>query len=472
MNRTAKISAVIEHKRESFITLSNTLWELAETAFKERQSAEAICQGLEREGFAVERQVAALQTGFIGSYGSGQPVVAILGEFDALPGLSQLQGRARPEAAEPGGNGHGCGHNLLGTGSLAAAVAVKDYMESTGLQGTVRYYGCPAEESGSGKAYMVREGLFSDVDLALSWHPYTAALVQHLSSLANYAVKFKFHGKSAHAAAAPHLGRSALDAVELMNVGVNYLREHMIPEARVHYAVTNTGGPSANVVQAYAEVAYLIRCPKQQQVIELYNRVHDIARGAALMTGTVMETEFEGAAANLIPNKTLAEVMHANLTATGIPDYDTADLQYAADIRATLSPEDLYAALYGMDPQTALKVKDKAIADVIIPLYPVEPVMPGSTDVADVSWVVPTVQCMTACWAMGTALHTWQVVAQGTMPIAHKGMLQAAKVIAGTAIEAMENPQIIAAAKAEQAERLRGQSYVSMIPDGQLPPRS
>lgn len=472
MNRASELSAIIEQKREAYISLSNALWEKAETAFQEHQSAELICRVLEEEGFSVERGVAGLQTGFTGSYGNGHPVVAILGEFDALPGLSQLPGLARPEEAESGGNGHGCGHNLLGTGSLAAAVAVKEYMERTGLQGTVRYYGCPAEESGSGKAYMVRDGLFQDVDIALSWHPYIASVVQNLSSLANYAVKFKFYGKSAHAAAAPHLGRSALDAVELMNVGVNYLREHMPQDARVHYAVTNTGGSSANVVQAYAEVSYLIRSPRQQQVVELYSRVHDVAAGAALMTGTRMETEFEGAAANLIPNRKLAEVMDTSLSATGVPVYDDADWQYAEEIRATLSQEDLLAALYGMDMQTALKVRSKAIADVIVPLNPAEPVMPGSTDVADVSWIVPTAQCMTTCWALGTALHSWQVVAQGTMPIAHKGMLQAAKVIAGTAIAAMEDPQIIAAAKAEHAERLQGQSYMSLIPDGWLPPQT
>ncbi|WP_151733098.1 M20 family metallopeptidase [Paenibacillus tengchongensis] len=471
MTRMAVLSEIIEAKRESFTALSDELWAKAEVAFTERQSAELLCGALEQEGFRVERQVAGLETGFVGSYGSGHPVIAILGEFDALPGLSQKAGLARPEPIAEGGNGHGCGHNLLGSGALAAAVAVKDYMQRTGLKGTVRYYGCPAEEYGSGKAYMARAGLFDDADLALSWHPYTAALVQNLSSLANYAVKFKFTGRSAHAAASPHLGRSALDAVELMNVGVNYLREHMIPEARVHYAITDSGGASPNVVQAYAEVSYLIRAPKQHQVTELYSRVYDIAKGAALMTGTSVETEFEGAAGSLIPNRKLAEVMHANLTAAGIPDYDAEDWRYAEAIRATLSPEDIQAALYGMDPRTALRLKDKAIADEVIPLYPVEPVMPGSTDVGDVSWVVPTAQCMTACWALGTALHTWQTVAQGTLPLAHKGMLQAAKTIAGTAIEALENPAVIAEAKTEHRERLQGQAYMPLIPEGQMPPR-
>ena len=309
------ISEYIEKRRETFIQLSDKIWETPEIYFEEYQSAEYLCQALEGEGFQVERKVAGLQTSFIGSFGSGSPVVAILGEFDALPGLSQKKGLTQNEPITAGGHGHGCGHNLLGTGAFAAAVSIKEYMKQTGLKGTVRYYGCPAEESGSGKAYMARAGLFDDVDFALSWHPETKPIIMNFSSLANYAVRFIFNGKSAHAAAAPHLGRSALDAVELMNIGVNYLREHMIPEARVHYAITDTGGNSPNVVQAHAEVAYLIRAPKKKQVMDLYNRVNDIAKGAALMTGTKMEAVFEGAASDLVPNHILANIMYKNLTA-------------------------------------------------------------------------------------------------------------------------------------------------------------
>ena len=350
----------------------------------------------------MKRNVAGLQTGFIGSFGSEKPVVAILGEFDALPGLSQKKGLTENEPISAGGHGHGCGHNLLGTGAFAAVVSIKEYMEKTGLKGTVRYYGCPAEESGSGKAYMARTGLFDDVDFALSWHPETKPIIMNFSSLANYAVRFIFTGKSAHAAAAPHLGRSALDAVELMNIGVNYLREHMIPEARVHYAVTDTGGTSPNVVQAHAEVVYLIRAPKKKQVIDLYNRVNDIATGAALMTGTKMEAMFEGAASDLIPNNTLADIMYKNLTAIGVPSYDESDQTYAKEIRDSLSPEDCDAAFIGMDKNTAEKLKEKHIADLIPTLSKKEIMLSGSTDVGDVSWVVPTMQCMTACWALGT----------------------------------------------------------------------
>ncbi|OCA82231.1 amidohydrolase [Bacillus sp. FJAT-27225] len=471
MEKQTFISDYIENRKEAFIQLSDKIWETPEIYFQEHNSADYLCQALEEEGFQVERDVAGLKTGFIGSFGSGKPVVAILGEYDALQGLSQRKGITEHEPIIAGGPGHGCGHNLLGTGAFAATVATKEYMEKTGLKGTVRYYGCPAEENGSGKVYMARAGLFNNVDFALSWHPETKPIIMNFSSLANYAVRFIFHGKSAHAAAAPHLGRSALDAVELMNIGVNYLREHMIPEARIHYAITDTGGNSPNVVQAHAEVAYLIRAPKKKQVIDLYDRVNDIAKGAALMTGTSMEVVFQGAASDLIPNNTLAKVMYDNLIAIGVPSYDEFDQAYAEKIRDSLSPEEREAAFSGMDKHTAAKLKGKHIADLIPSFSEKEVMLSGSTDVGDVSWIVPTMQCMTACWALGTPFHTWQVVSQGAMPIAHKGMLQASKVIACTAIEVMENPDLLQKAKAEHQERLGGEPYFSLIPDQQEPPR-
>ena len=464
------ISSLIEEKRDLFINLSDRVWETPELYFAERESSEALASALENEGFDVERKVAGLDTGFVASFGSGKPVIAVLGEFDALAGLSQKKGLTEHAPVNDGGNGHGCGHNLLGTGSLAAAVAVKEYMQETGLKGTIRYYGCPAEENGSGKAYMVREGLFEDVDLAFSWHPMTKPSIWHVSTLANYSVRFRFKGKSAHAAAAPHLGRSALDAVELMNVGVNYLREHMIPEARIHYAITDTGGHSPNVVQSHAEVLYLIRAPRKKAVQELTERVHNIAEGAALMTGTSVEAVFEGAASDLVPNTVLAETMYKHLAAIGIPAYDEQDYRFAEGIQATLSEEDIEADLAGLDRETAKMMKGRAIAD-ILPPFAEEVALSGSTDVGDVSWVVPTMQCLTACFALGTPLHTWQVVSQGAMPIAHKGMLQAAKVIACTAVDAMENPVIIERATAEWKERLDGEAYLSLIPEDKTPPR-
>ncbi|MGE7917616.1 M20 family metallopeptidase [Viridibacillus sp. NPDC093762] len=447
------ISDLVEQKRDKTIELSDKVWETPEIYFQEYKSSEYIIHALETEGFQVEKEVAGLKTAFIGTFGSGKPVVAILGEFDALPALSQKKGLTVSDPVVQDGHGHGCGHNLLGAGAFAAAVAIKDYMEKKELQGTVRYYGCPAEENGGGKTIMAREGLFDDVDFALSWHPFSIPSIMNVSSLANYSVVCKYTGVSSHAAASPHLGRSALDAVELMNVGVNYLREHIIPEARVHYAVTNTGGASPNVVQANAEVAYFIRAPKLRQAEEIIERVHNIAKGAALMTGTTVEFIVQGTVSNLIPNTVLADVMHKNLEAVGVPFYDEFDQQFAREIQNTLSGEEVRAALAICDRATAKQLEGKAIAD-IVPPFGMEATLAGSTDVGNVSWVTPTMQCGTACFALGTPLHTWQVVSQGAMPIAHKGMLQAGKVMACTAIEIMQNPDIIEQAKSELKDRL------------------
>ncbi|MFJ5765795.1 M20 family metallopeptidase [Lysinibacillus sp. NPDC093210] len=465
-----KISSLIEAKSEASVALSNAIWTVPELHFQEKKSVQYMKAALEKEGFATEVGVAGLETALVGTFGSGKPVIAFLGEYDALPGLSQKGGATHYEPLENGGSGHGCGHNLLGTGAFAAAVAVKDYLEQNNQSATIRFYGCPAEENGSGKAYMANVGIFDDVDIAISWHPGTFSTVMTCSSLANYAVTFKFTGKSAHAAAAPHLGRSALDAVELMNVGVNYLREHIIPEARLHYAITDSGGTSPNVVQPYAEVTYLVRAPKKQQVQEIYQRVENIAKGATLMTGTSVEIAFEGAASNLISNKTLYDAMQKQILEIGMPTYTIEDEQHAQSIFNTFSPEIQASSLVGLKKEDAMQLKDKVIADHIPSVLP-EFIMGGSTDVGDVSWIVPTVQCTTVCMALGTPLHTWQVVSQGVMPIAHKGMLQAAKIMACTAVELINNPALIAEAKKEWKERLDGETYVSLIPEGTMPPK-
>ncbi|ANY67095.1 amidohydrolase [Paenibacillus sp. BIHB 4019] len=455
------LSDMIELKKQSFTALSDQIWELAETRFEERQSAELLCKALEEEGFRVERGVGGIETAFIGSYsyGEGTPVLAILGEFDALAGLSQRKGLSEEQPVEPGGNGHGCGHNLLGTGSLAAAVALRHYMEQKGISGTVRYYGCPGEEGGSGKAFMAREGLFDDADMAICWHPGGLNGIMPGNSLANYQIYYKFKGRSSHAAGSPHLGRSALDAVELMNVGVNYLREHIIPEARVHYAVTNAGGISPNVVQGAAEVLYLIRAPETPQVEEIYQRVCNIARGAALMTGTEVEIVFDKACSNLVPNYTLGRAMHKQFEQLGLPVFSEEEQRYARAIRATLSEADKASVTYK-------EVAGKDLCDILLPFDEREggSRMSGSTDVGDVSWIVPTVQCFTSCVAIGTPFHTWQVVAQGASSIGHKGMLHAAKVMAMTGLEALQSPELIAEAKAELKERLQGGAYECPIP--------
>lgn len=458
MTSQSRLSQIIEDKREKLIEVSNQIWEYAETGFEEFKSAKLLCQTLAEEGFEVEQGVANIETAFIGSFGSGKPVIAFLGEFDALTGLSQNGGIAQPNPQQIGGNGHGCGHNLLGTGSLAAAIALRDYMQENNITGTVRYYGCPGEEIGGGKTFMAREGIFNDVDIALSWHPGTTNNIMSVATLACYEVYFKFKGKSAHAAASPHLGRSALDAVELMNIGVNYLREHIIPEARVHYAITNTGGSSPNVVQAEAEVLYFVRAPRVSQTDDIYQRICDIARGAALMTGTEVDIDLASALSNVIPNTTLEQVMYDNFVKLGLPSYTDAELHFAEAIRETLSEEEKK-----MDVQRNQKLAGKAIADVIDPFMS-DAFMAGSTDVGDVSWIVPTAQCMTACEPLGTPLHTWQIVATGTTSLAHKGMLHAGKILAATALDILQQPELIEQAQAELVDRRAGEVYTSPLP--------
>lgn len=463
-----EISKTIEEKREQLIDISNQIWNFAEIHFEEFQSAELLCKALESEGFHVEKGVAELETAFIGSYGSGKPVIAFLGEYDALSGLSQQAGTATKKAIQEGGNGHGCGHNLLGTGSLAAAIALREHMKKHNIPGTIRYYGCPAEEGGSGKTLMVRAGLFDDVDFALCWHPADRNLMMCTSSLANIQASFKFTGRSAHAAQAPHLGRSALDAVELMNVGVNYLREHIIPEARVHYAITHTGGLSPNIVQADASVLYLVRAPKTSQVNEIYERVCQIAEGAALMTGTKVEVIFDKACSNLVPNHTMQQVMFEQFTQLGTPTFSEEDYEFASTIRETLSEQEKQGGGLAAIPaykELMAKEIDSPLSTVLFPYYQAftNITMPGSTDVGDVSWVVPTVQCTTTCHAQGTQLHSWQAVATGTTAIAHKGMLHAGKVMAATAAAMLAQPQLMEQAKQELKERLGNEVYQNPI---------
>ncbi|MED4225579.1 M20 family metallopeptidase [Neobacillus cucumis] len=454
------ISEIIEEKREKLIALSDKIWDFSETKYEEFQSAEHLCRILEEEGFQVESEAGGIKTAFVGSYGTGAPVIAILGEYDALPNLSQKAGVASKEDIVKDGNGHGCGHNLLGTGSLAAAIAIRYYMKQYGLKGTVRYYGCPAEEGGGGKAFMAREGLFDDVDIAFTWHPFDENFAYNCKMLATCQVYYKFKGKSSHASFSPHLGRSALDAVELMNVGTNFLREHIIPDARLHYAITNAGGSAPNVVQAEAEVLYKIRAPKMHQVKEILSRIDDIARGAALMTGTELEIQFDAASADLIPNITLSTIMHNHFEKIGAAPYNKEELDFAKAMQSTFSEE-------------AKKIihnsGGKTISETVKP-YSVETgFLAGSTDVGDISWLVPTGQIYVTTCAFATPFHSWQLVAQGKSSIAHKGMLLAGKVIAASAIEVMQNPELIQRAKEEHQKQLDGEVYSSLIPPESKP---
>ncbi|WP_117190360.1 M20 family metallopeptidase [Rhizobium terrae] len=457
---------IVDGKAPRFAELSDYVWEVPETNYEEYRSSAAHAELLEAEGFQVARNVAGIPTAVMGEAGEDGPVIAILGEYDALPGLSQVAGLAEEKPIVEGGHGHGCGHNLLGSGSMLAAAAVKDYLKAHNLPGRIRYYGCPAEEGGSSKGFMVRAGVFDDVDIAISWHPAAFIGVNNPISLACNELNFHFSGRASHAAASPHLGRSALDAVELMNVGVNYLREHMPSTARIHYAIIDTGGHAPNVVQAKASVRYLIRSRTLPELLELVARVKDVAAGAALMTGTSVRSQVVSGDANLIGNTPLETLMHNHIERVGLPPFDEADKATAAKFQETFSQEDI-ATSFG---RFGLKVrKGVSLCDVIFPPESGDGTLVGSTDVGSVSWVVPTVQMRGATYAIGTPGHSWQLVAQGKLPAAHKGMTHAAKVMASTAIDLFLKPQLIAEAKADFAARLEGTPFINPIPDDVQP---
>jgi aminobenzoyl-glutamate utilization protein B len=447
------VSNVLEQKASHLTEVSNQIWEYAETKYEESKSAEESAQFLEKEGFTVTREAGGIPTAIVAEAGSGSgPIIGIMGEYDALPNLSQKEGLTEQAPISQGAPGHGCGHNLLGTASMAAAVAAKEYIETEGIDATIRYYGCPAEEGGGGKGHMAKAGLFDDVDVALCWHPGDRNSISYSGSLATVQVYYKFHGASSHAAAAPHLGRSALDAVTLMNTGVNFLREHVIQEARLHYAVTNTGGNAPNVVQNEAEVLMKIRAPENKQVLEIWKRVDKIAEGAALMTETTFETEFDSASASMVPNKTLSEMLYKNFKAFGLPDYTEEEKAFAKEIQKTF-PES----------------QDEPFQSYIEPV-PDEPEPGrGSTDVGDISWVVPTSQIRAVTVAKGTPGHSWQLTSQGKLSVAHKGMLLAGKVLGATAIDLILDPEKVAEAKKEFKKRVDEVEFVRLFPDDAKP---
>ena len=457
----------VDRHREAFIGLSDRVFDTPETLYKEFKSVSEHKRMLEEQGFRITENVAGIPTAVIGEAGEDGPVIAILGEFDALPSLSQAAGVAEHSPLEEGGNGHGCGHNLLGAAALLAATAVKDWLAENGIKARVRYYGCPAEEGGAAKTYMVREGLFDDVDAAISWHPATFTAVNAARSLANTRIDFTFHGKAAHAAAAPELGRSALDAIELMNVGVNYLREHVPDGVRMHYAYLDAGGVAPNVVQSHATVRHLIRARTLPVLRDVVERVRKVAEGAALMTGTEVSARVFSGVSNLLGNRPLEEAMQAALENLGPVPFDEDDRTFAREIQKTLTPGDMAATFKRIG---AVPEKGLALCDFVAPLDRPHHGGEGSTDVGDVSWAVPTVQARVATCAVGTPFHTWQTVAQGKAPAAHKGMVYAAKVMAATACRVLEDSTVAAAAKATHLAQLSETPYVCPIPDDVGPP--
>ena len=426
----SEIISSINDNKDRYQDTAMSIWDLAELGYQEYESSEILQILLEEEGFFIEKGVAEIPTAFIASYGSGSPEIAILGEYDALPGLSQ---KSTPyKISNNGKAGHACGHHLFGTASAAAAIALKNFLVKSKKSGTIKFFGCPAEEGGSGKVYMTKAGLFNNSDVALHWHPSSINGASPKPALANKSAKFRFYGVSAHAAAAPEMGRSALDAVEAMNTMVNMMREHVDQSTRIHYVITK-GGEAPNVVPAFAEVYYYARHTNRDEVIKVFDRIVNAAKGAALGTGTTMDYEMIGGTHELLHIESLQTLVHSNLEKIGGYDYSLTEKQFAEKISKTLG----------------LKLDTEYVRNIQPYNSSILAKGSGSTDVGDVSFALPTVGFSTATWVPGTPAHSWQAVAAGGTTIGMKGMFIAAKTIALTGMQLLDNPKLIQKAKEE-----------------------
>lgn len=433
----------LDEEKSSYYQMAETIWKWAEPGYLENKTTALLQETLKKQGFTIETGIAEIPTAFVATYGSGKPVIGILAEMDALPGLSQ---KPTPErnALEENGYGHGCGHNLFGTGSLAAAVAVKNWMEANKIKGTIRLYGTPAEEgAGGGKTYLVRAGLFNDVDAVLHWHPGDHNSASPSSTLAYKVANFRFKGIAAHAAAAPEKGRSALDGVEAMNFMVNLMREHVSQETRIHYVIKK-GGVTSNIVPDFAEVEFTIRHPSVAGLNDIWDRLVKTSNAAAMGTGTTVSHEVMTGLYNTLPNETLAKLMQKNLEKVGGIQYDNEEILFAEQIRKTVASSNLPPL------SSASEVKN----------YALNGLTSASTDVGDVSWVVPTAGLSTATWVPGIPAHSWQAVACDGMSIGYKGMMVAAKTIALTAVDILLKPQIIEPAAIELKKSRGGDGFI------------
>ena len=448
----------LDDARPELVKANQDIWAYAELGLDEHRSAARLVGLLKAAGFRVKEGVSGMPTAFVAEYGSGKPVVGILAEYDALPDLSQEATGARKPAFGRG-NGHGCGHSALGVAAVGAALAVKDVYEKHKLTGTLRVYGTPAEETLIGKVYMALDGQFNDLDACLHWHPGSRNRSQYHSSKAMVSAKFTFRGLPAHASGSPDRGRSALDGVELMNVGVNYMREHVPETTRVHYVVTNGGG-QPNVVPAAAEVWYFVRANSHEGAGKVFDWVREIADGAAKMTRTAVEVRIDTDCHEVIPNQPLAKLIDRNLRRVGPPPFDAADARLAKELQAPLRSD------FGLK-------EEQPLHDAIDPV-PDKPGTPeaGSTDVGDVSWLVPTGGLNTACFPLGSPGHSWQNVAAIGSPMGHKGMMVAAKTLALSLTELLQDEAVRTEAKADFDQRMSGRKYTTRIPTGQKPPKS
>ena len=447
---------LIDDKKDILIDLSDSIWEYAELSLLEFKSAKHYIEVLKEEGFEVENEVAGIKTAFTGIYGSGRPIRGILGEFDALTGLSQEACSVNRKELIQGGCGHGCGHHLLGAGSLGAAIAIKKYLEDKGEgTGTVIFFGCPGEEGGAGKAFMARDGIFYNLDAALSWHPSDTNEVITGTNNCSIQVEYKFTGIASHAAGAPHMGRSALDGVELLNIGVQFLREHIKDSDRIHYAIIDAGGNSPNVVQPTAKVLYMVRSNTVPETRKLLDRVDNIAKAAAMMSETTLTRRFIDGTANTIDNQILEDILYKNFEEIELPEYTEEEWTFAKELKKSYFTDELpgFGAIHNSEIARIVREKtdngNMALNDFLMPKYHSSEQSMGSTDVGDVSWQTPTGQINTVTWTSGSPGHSWQNVSMGKSSIAHKGLFLAAKVLAATAFDLFEHPDVLEKAKEE-----------------------
>lgn len=460
MNKFEFIDAVIEAQSQEFCDASDKIWEYAEISLEEEKSSKLIAEILQKEGFEVTLGAAGFDTAIVAKFGNGEPKVAILGEYDALDGLPQKADCYEPNPDVNRKSGHGCGHNLLGVGSLAAAIAAKNYMQESKIGGTLYYYGCPGEEGCGSKAFMAFEGMFDELDAALCWHPGDVNEVQSGSFQASIQVQYDFHGIASHAAGDPENGRSALDAVELMNLGVQFLREHIPHTDCLHYAILNTGGVSPNVVQAEASVLYMVRSDKVSKAKKLLARVDKIAEGAAMMTETTFTRKFIDGTSDTLSNSVIEKNLYENMKGFALPEYTAEEYEFAEKLTETY--KDIKPALPGCFTNDSSELKSAikelsndgkaVINNFIMPYYHSDKALAGSTDVGDTSQRTPTAQISTVCWTSGSPGHSWQNVALGKSSIAHKGMLYAGKVLAATAIDLLTDATLRQNAMAEFKE--------------------
>ncbi len=458
----------LDENQARFTRMSDAIWDHPEIALQEKLASRLQADDLEEAGFRVTWGSGGMPTAFIAEWGSGKPVIGFVGEYDALNNLSQ-KNQPTQEALVPGGPGHGCGHNLLGVGGLAAAVAVKRWLQEEGRSGTVRYYGCPAEETLLGKVFMARDGAFDDLDAALNFHPSSINSAAKGTAVGVNNLKFRFFGVAAHAGASPHLGRSALDAVELMNVGVNYLREHVPSNTRIHYVITH-GGDLPNIVPAEAEVWYYVRAVDRDQIEAVTERVRQIAQGAALMTGTRVEEKFLTGCYNMLNNHYLSDLQYEAMKLIGPIDFTPEEMDYARLINEAFPPE-VRASLF-RSLKLPAEMEGRPLLGENYPANDADDIETGSTDVADLSWITPVSMLSTTCFATGAPGHSWGVVATGRTTIGHKGMMHAAKIMALAAVDLYTDPVHLQKARAEFAQATRGKPYRSPLPPELTRPES